>query len=59
MFCSQHFHGSVSEVDIIYNGLHTNIDLLRKKDGELNIEDHGPHRCQYDDMWSVLLSMGY
>lgn len=55
IFCSPHFPGSVSYIDILYNGLDTRNYLLSMKDGELNIEDNGPYKNHCKTMSSLLV----
>lgn len=49
-FRSPFFPVTVSDIDIVYNELHTHNSFVRKKDAEIHIEAHGPYRHQYENV---------
>ena len=57
--CSDHYPGSVADIDIMRKMEDFHTDAMSKKDGELDIADIRILCDNYDDSWGLLAYKGY
>lgn len=57
--CSDHFSGSISDIDILHRMEHFHQIALEKQPNELNITDIGAFVDKYSEHWAFIADKGY